>query len=72
MNINQPLRQACLEQMHSDVYTENFRDHFAIRKIEKVFSMIAVDQAQKQNIVVLKYDRGLVLLAYKAFFLSRS
>ena len=64
-----------LKQMHSDVYTEISRDQFAICKIEKAFSMIAIDQAYKQNIAIIIGDRSAISLTedrYKAFFPSLS
>ena len=44
------------------IYTEFSRDYFAVRKIEKktTFSVIAIDQAHKQNIAVIKSDRGAI------------
>ena len=47
------------------------RDHFAFRKIDKSFSMTAIDQPHKQNIAVIKAYRGTFGLTedkYKAFF----
>ena len=51
------------------------RDHFAFRKIDKAFSMIAIDQPHNQNIAVIKAYRGTISLTedkYKALFLSLS
>ena len=71
------LLHVALEQMHSGVYTEFSRDQFVVRKIEKACSMIAIDQADKQNIAVIRGDRGghancLTEDKYKAVFLTLS
>ena len=51
------------------------RDHFAFRKIEKAFSMIAIDQPNNQNIAAIKAYKGTIGLTedkYKVFSLSLS
>ena len=53
----------------------NTQDHFAVRKIDKAFSMIAIDQPHKLYIVVIKVYIGTIGLTvdiYKAIFLSLS
>ena len=55
------------------ILVNKHRDHFAVRKVEKAFSMIAIDQPNKQTIAVIKGYRGAIGLTedkYKAFFLS--
>jgi len=47
-----------LEQMHPEVYTEFLRGQFAVRKTEKTFSTMAIDQAHEQNNAVSKGDGG--------------
>ena len=62
--------QACPE---TNAFWCIHRDHFAIRKIEKAFCLFAIDQPHKQNIAVIKGNRGAIGLTednYKAFFLS--
>ena len=49
-----------LEQMHPEVYTEFSRGHFAVRKTEKTFSTMAIDQAHEQNNAVSKGDGGAI------------
>ena len=49
-----------LEQMHPGVYTEFSRGHFAVRKTEKAFSMIAIDLAHEQSNAVIKGDGGAI------------
>ena len=49
-----------LEQMHPGVYKEFSRGHFAVRKTEKTFSIMAIDQAHEQNNAVSKGDRGVI------------
>ena len=61
--------------MLSDVYTEFSKDNFAIRKLEKTFSMIVIHQSHKQIITAIRGDRGAIGLTedkYKVFFLSHS
>ena len=51
------------------------RDHFAFRKFDKAFSMIAIDQPHNQNIAVIKAYRGTIGITednYKAYSLSLS
>ena len=60
-----------LEQMHPDVYTEFSRGHFSIRKTEKAFSMIAIDQAHEQNNAVIKCDGGAIELTVDKTALRR-
>ena len=65
-------RQACPE---TNAFWCIHRDHFAIPKIEKAFCLFAIDQPHKQNIAVIKGNRGVIGLTedkYKAFFLSLS
>ena len=49
-----------LERMHPEVYTEFSRGSFAVRKTEKAFSTIAIDQAHEQNNTVIKGDEGAI------------
>ena len=45
-----------LEQIYPEVYTEFSRGHFAVSKLEKTFSTMAIDQAHEQNNAVSKGD----------------
>ena len=49
-----------LEQIYPEVYTEFSRGHFAVRKLEKTFSTMAIDQAHEQNNAVSKCDGGAI------------
>jgi len=49
-----------LEQIYPEVYTEFSRGHFAVRKLEKTFSTMAIDQAHEQNNAVSKGDGGAI------------
>ena len=58
------------------MYTQKFPEIILpFVKLKKAFSMIAIDQTHKQNITVIKGDRGAIGTIedqYKAFFLSLS
>jgi len=60
-----------LEQMHPEVYTEFSRGHFAVRKTEKTFSTMAIDQAHEQNNAVIKGDEGAIGLTEDQTALTR-
>ena len=72
MATSQSLQQAC---HGTNAFWCIHRDHFAVRKNEKAFCMIAIDQPHKQNIAVIKGYKGAIGLTedkYNAFLLSLS
>ena len=46
--------------MHPDIFTEFSRGHFVVRKTEKTFSSMVIDQAHEQNNAVIKGDGGAI------------